>query len=561
VAIPAAAPGARATDTRAARLGDLIAGVSIAGLLLPEAVAYASIANLPAQTGVIALFAGLICYALIGSSRFAIVSATSSSAAVLAAAGSSLSHGSTEARIALSFGLVVITGGVFIVASLARLGSVSDFIAKPVLRGFAFGLALVIIVKQLPTALGVSAHHPDLARYLYDLLAQYRQWNAYSVATGAIALAILAVLGRFKRVPGALLVIVLGIAATTLFDLAGHGVATVGAVPVTLNTPALPQIARGDWLELAELGFAMVLVLYAESSSSIRSFALTHGDPISPNRDLFALGVANLVSGLMQGLTVGAGYSATSANEAAGAQSRLSGAVAAAVILLVVLTLLPWIALTPAPILAAIVIHAVGHTLRFSTFRPYLLWRRDRVVLVGSVLAVVIFGVLNGLLAAVGVSLLMLLRRLAQPNVVQLGRLGASHDFVDLKIHPTALSEPGVLVLRPEEPLFFANVERVFAQVRQRCHANPDARAVVLSLEETPDLDGTAIEALQALVQDLVTDGRRLLLARLKEPVIEVLARGKVAGLPPSAFSYFSVDDAVTAAQTGAAEPDSSVYA
>lgn len=544
-----------------ARGADLIAGFSIAGLLLPEAVAYATIANLPAQAGVIALFAGLACYALFGKSRFAVVSATSSSAAVLAAASASLASGNVELRIALSFGLVIVTGLFFLIAALARMGSISDFIAKPVLRGFAFGLALVIIIKQLPTVLGVSAHHPDVVRYLIDLLVQYPQWNGASVTVGGVSLVALALLGRFKRLPGALIVIVAAIVATQWLELAAHGVATVGTVALTLNTPGLPAIARDDWLRLFELGFAMVLVLYAESSSSIRSFALMHGDPIVPNRDLFALGAANLVSGLMQGLPVGAGYSASSANEAAGAESRMAGAFAALVLLVVVVTLLPWVALTPAPVLAAVVIHAVSHTLRFSTFRPYLLWQRDRVVLAGAILAVIALGVLDGLIAAVAISLFMLLTRLAKRNVAELGRLGDGHDFVDLRVHPNALRPFGVLVLRPEAPLFFANVERMLAQVLLQCRAHGAASAVVLSLEETPDLDGTTIEAIETLVKDMARDGRILMLARLKEPVIAVLQRARITGLPPASFNYFSVDDAVSAAQALATTPDPSVYA
>jgi MFS superfamily sulfate permease-like transporter len=557
-ALPA---GSSTAAPRSALIGDVIAGVSIAGLILPEAVAYASIANLPPQAGVIALFAGLACYALIGRSRFAVVAATSSSAAVLAAASASLAGSDAQLRMTIAFALVVVTGLLFVAAACARLGSISDFIAKPVLRGFAFGLALVIIVKQLPTMLGVAAHHPDVVRYFFDLIEQFEQWNRYSLATGVVALVVLFLLAPLKRVPGALIVIVAGIAATHWLGLAAYGVPVVGEIPVVVNTPGLAPIARGDWLQLAELGFALLLVLYAESSSSIRSFALIHGDVISPNRDLFALGVSNIVSGLMQGMAVGAGYSASSANEAAGAQSRLSGAVAAAVLLLIVLTVLPAVALTPAPILAAIVIHAVSHTLRLSTFAPYVLWRRDRVVAAGAVLAVIAFGVLNGLLTAVGISMLMLLSRLSKPNVAPLGRLGDSHDYVDIRVHANALAVPGVLILRPEAPMFFANAERMLTQVRHLCAANPSARSVVLSLEETFDIDGTTIEAITALVADMARDQRQLYLARLKEPVIAVLLRADIPGLPPTAFNYFSVDDAVGAARARAVEPSSEVYA
>lgn len=527
---------------------DVVAGLSIAGLLLPEAVAYSTIANLPPQAGIIGLFAGLVCYAVIGKSRFAVVSATSSSAAVVGAATAATAHGDPSLHLAVAAALVIVTGVIFLVAAVLRFGNLSDFIAKPVLRGFAFGLALVIIAKQLPVLLGVSSPAAPLPRYLYGLMAQMPQWNPFDIACGAFALGLLVALARFKRIPGALIVIFLGIASTYWLDLARYGVPTVGSLRFVLNAPGLGHLEHSEWLHIGELSFALVLVLYAESSSSIRSFAIKYGDATSPNCDLLALGIANLASGIFQGMPVGAGYSATSANEAAGAFSGWAGAVAAAAILVMVLTVLPMVALTPTPVLAAIVIYAVGRTLNWAVFEPYLRWHRDRVVLTGAVLSVLAFGVLDGLVMAVAISLAMMLRRLAQSNVVELGRWGTSHDFVDRASHPHALTTAGVLVVRPEAPLFFANAERMLAQVRHRMDAAPGVRAIVLSLEETPDLDGTAIEALQLLANDVANSGRRLVLARLKEPVIEVLTRARLENLSDSVMSYFSVDDAVAAA-------------
>jgi MFS superfamily sulfate permease-like transporter len=528
---------------------DVVAGLSIAGLLLPEAVAYSSIANLPAQSGIIALLVGLAAYALLGTSRYAIVSATSSSAAVLVAAIAAQANSSNDLRIALGFGLVVLTGGFFLCAALARVGSLSDFIAKPVLRGFAVGLSLVIITKQLPTVLAVKAHHADLARYAADLIAQFDQWSWSSIGVGVVALLLLFAFARAPRIPGALLVIALGIGATLLLDLPGHGVETVGTIAFSVPAPGLPSLAKGDWLRLGEVAAALMLVLYAESSGSIRSFAVKHGDPIAPNRDLLALGVANLLSGLLQGMPVGAGYSGTSANEAAGARSRLAGAVAFFAVGAILLTLLRYIALTPAPVLAAIVIHAVSHTLRWEVFQPYLAWRRDRTVLFGAILAVLVLGVLDGLLAAVAISLVLMLRRLAQSSIVELGRMDGGHDFVDRAAYPGASSVPGVLVLRPEEPIFFANAERIMALVRAAVNRRPEAAALVLSLEETPDLDTTTIEALDSLSREVAGQGRRMLVARLTDEPANIIARAQLPALPASAARYFSVDDAVRAAQ------------
>jgi MFS superfamily sulfate permease-like transporter len=315
-----------------------------------------------------------------------------------------------------------------------------------------------------------------------------------------------------------------------------------GAEPLGLPAFTLPSGTR--WLPLSEFAFALMFILYAESYSSIRTFALKHDEEVQPNRDLLALGAANIVSGLFHGTPVGAGYSGTAANAAAGAQTRFAGLFAAGILLVAVLSFLGWIERIPQPVLAAIVIHAVSKSLRISVFSDYFRWRQDRLVVVAAVLAVMIFGVLDGLLAAIAVSLAMLLKSLASPRLSVLGRVGA-HDYVSLERFPNAVSEPGVLVLRPEEPLFFANAEPLLAQVRQRVLAAPDTRLVVLSLEESPDLDGTALEALEEFCSWLGARGVEFRVARLKELAREALMRAKLAHLPAATLDYSSVDDAV----------------
>lgn len=529
-------------------LPDIIAGVSIAGLLLPEAVAYSSIGNLPPQAGVIALFAGLIVYGLFGKSRFAVVSATSSSAVVLAAATSALANGDPALRLALAMGIIVLTGVVFLIAAAARFGNISDFIAKPVLRGFSFGLAIVIIIKQLPTVVGV---HPVSSNVLFlaaALLEKIADWNWWGFGTGAIALLLLTVMAKFQRIPGALLVIALGVVASQSLQLQAHGVGLVGAINLQLDAPSLPQLATAEWLKLGELACAMVLVLYAESYSSIRGFALKHGDAFKPNRELLALGAANIVSGLFQGMPVGAGYSATAANEAAGAQSRAAGWIASLVILAIVLTLLPLISLTPEPVLAAIVIHAVGHTLSPATFKPYVQWRRDRALVAVAVVAVLLLGVLNGLLVSIGASLALMLRRLAETPLAVLGQLNDGHDYVNLKRNPSAKTYPGLLIARPETALFFANADRMIGELRTLIAADASIHTVILSLEESPDLDSTSLEAIRDLATSINAQGKTLLLARLHDAAMNALQRVGIASLPTAAMSYFSVDDAVRAA-------------
>ena len=528
------------------RWRDLLAGLSIAGLLLPEAVAYSSIAAVPPQAGVIALFAGLLCYALLGTSRFAIVSATSSSAAVLAAATATLANGDSGLRMTLAIGLVLVTGGLFVLAGLFKLGSVTSFIAKPVLRGFALGLALTIILKQFASIVDVHLSNGNLIRFVPQLLEQWSQWNRVGLLVAAVALLVLGLCARLRHVPGGLLVVALGIAAGQWLNLPAYGVDLIGVIDLSLEVPRLPVLPFADWLRLGELAFAMVMILYAESYGSITSFALKHNDRVSSNRDLLALGAANLLSGLFHGMPAGAGYSATSANEAAGAGSRLSGVVAAVVVLLIVLTVLPYIALTPEPVLAAIVIYALARGLSLQPLGRYFIWRRDRLLVICAVAAVLVLGVLDGLLVAVAISVVLMLKQMSSADIQVLGQMGSSHDYVDVQRHPDAHVIPGVLIVRPSEALFFANVERILGgALRLARHAEPPVHTIILSLEESPDLDGTSIEALEVFFLQVRALDKLLILARLKHEAKAVLSMLPTQELEQVFLSGLSVDDAV----------------
>lgn len=385
--------------------------------------------------------------------------------------------------------------------------------------------------------------HNDAPRVALDLVEGLARANFASVALGGGALALLFVLGRRSRVPATLVVIVLSIVAGYFVDWQRYGIAIVGHIDFQHVAFGLPSLDRNAWMQTTELAFALMLILYAESYGSIRNFALKHGDAVSPNRDLVALGCANLVSGLLHGMPVGAGYSATSANEAAGAQSRFAGLWAAGVIALIVWLLLPQLARTPEPVLAAIVIFAVSHSLHPSVFRPYWLWHRDRLVVIAALLAVLVLGVLHGLLAAIGVSLLLTLRKLSEPNVSVLGRLRDSHDFVDVSIHADAKPVPGVLIARPEAQLFFANADRMLNRVRALMKAAPDTHTVLLSLEETPDVDGTTIESLRTFAAECAARGQRFAMVRLKLHALHALHRAADDTLRTDAMSELSVDE------------------
>lgn len=530
---------------------DLITGLSLAGLVLPEAVAYAGIAGVPPLSGLLAAMAGLTSYALLGTSRFAIVAATSSSAAVLAAALHSLSGVPGEHALALSAAMVLMAGVLFLVCSALRLGRMAQFIARPVVRGFALGLALVITVRQVVKACGIHTASTAVGPMLVELLRRYAEWHMPSLLLGATALLLLAALHRWPRLPGTLIVIVLGIVAVPLLGPSGTGIALLGKIELTGLHARLPALNPDEWFRAAELAVALMLILFAESYSSVRACALRHGDAVNVNRELLALGVANLAAAIFQGLPVGAGYSATSANESLGARSRLAGFAAAVCIGAALLLLLPWVARIPEAVLAAIVIFAMRHAASLKPLRPYLIWKRDRVVVVAAVLAVLALGVLDGLLVAIGASLALLIRDLTQPRVSVLGRLNDSHDFVSVALHPSVRVLPDILILRPDEPLFFANVEAVLDHAAAQLAAAPGARALVLSLEESPDLDGTAIEVLGQFSAQVANGGRTLRLARLKDPVFAVLTTAALPGLTGEALSGASVDAVVQSLQAG----------
>jgi SulP family sulfate permease len=534
---------------RASHIVDIAAGLSIAGLLLPEAVAYSGIAGLPPQAGVIGLLIGLFCYGFIGKSRFAIVSATSSSAVVLFSALNSMPNINPAHRLLLASGLIILTGCFFVLASIAKLGEVSNFIAKPVLRGFAVGLAITIVIKQFPNIVNVKPTHTDIFHYVNDLAIGFPHWNITGLEICAVALIFLTAFNRWKKIPIALLVIAGGIALDYSGFTAAHGVKAVGLINLTLDWPTLPSLSRFEWLRLGELALALLMILYAESYGSIRTFAIKHSDSSAPNRDLMAFGIANIASGFFHGMPIGAGYSGTSANESAGAQSRWSGWIAAMVILALVLALLPWIELTPEPILAAIVINAVRHSISLDAFRPYFLWKRDRTIVVSAVLAVLILGVLNGLLAAIGISLIMMLRTLSDIHVAWLGELGDGHDYVDITHHPKATAIQGVLIARPESSLFFANAERIFGYIQQKIERTPDTKIIIISLEESPNLDSTSLEALRDFADTMQKRSIQLILARVKDPLRDIFKTANLPEIPASSYDGHSVDDAVQEAK------------
>ncbi len=531
-------------------LRDAAAGLAVAGVLLPEAVAYAAIAGVAPERAFVSALGGLLIYAALGSSRFAIVSPTSSAAVVYAAAAAAGGD-------ALAQAMVIATGLLFVVAAAARASFLAAYNSRPVLRGFAWALAIMIVLKQLPHLLGIEVQAASTAALLRDLWRHAAQIHGASLTVGAVALAAWLALqhlatARRWPLPASLVVIAAGV----LWAAAGGAdasMARVGTLAWERPQPALPPSDLSEWLRAAQLAPALLLVLFAESWGAVRSLALQHGDRVDARREMLALGAANLFSGLFRGLPVGAGLSAASASEAGGSRSRLAGLFAA-----IALAALLWagrgaLAQLPQPVLAAVIIGILSHGLWPKTLFASLRTQREAWLGVVAAVGTLLLGAQFGMLLAVGLSIVLALKRFSTPLVVELGRLAGTRDYLELARHEGLEPlPPGLLVMRPEEPVFFANAEAILSRVRAHAQLH-QARTLVLSLEMCDDLDATSVEVFGEFLAAMQAAGTKLLLARLKDRPRDALARG---GNPLvlqalRERSYWSVDDAAQAAVAG----------
>ena len=461
-------------------------------------------------------------------------------------------------QMPILFALVMLAGVFLALLGWAGQGQLAAFVSRPVLRGFAFALGLTIIIRQLPDALGFELSPgagADPLHVLADALRQAGQWHWPTLAVAATAAALVMVLRRWPQLPGSMLVIVLSVICAQVLDLPARGVREVGAIELPLWRPALPELSWQQWLRCGELAIGLLVLIFAESWGSMRSLALSQGERLDANRELMALGVCNIGSGLFQGLAVGAGFSATAANATAGATSRRAGALALAAMLAVLLLAAPWVHALPRPVLAVAVVSALWHAV---SLRPLMaVWRmnRDRLLIIAAVLAVVMFGVLDGMLTSIGLSILAALRGFSKPVLHELGELRETRNYVHLVGQPEAHRIPGLLILRPEEPLFFASAEQVMTLAMELSARVPDEHTVVLSLEESGDLDSTAVECLLEFDRHLQRHGRALLLARVKQTVRALLTQIDPQGLGHDSRLFWSVADAVQAAAQPAAAP------
>jgi high affinity sulfate transporter 1 len=505
---------------------DLIAGLTIVALLIPEGMAYAQIAGVPPQTAFYAAPIGLLAFAIFGSSRQLVVAVSAIIATMSFATVSLIAVPNTPEFILLTAALAVLAGLISILAGLLKMGRVAQFFSESVMVGFISGLALVIIVKQLPKLLGIEGGDGNFWQRLYDVIIHLPETHLLTLIVGVVCLILLIALEHyFEKIPAAIVALVFGIAISVVFGLEGRGVEVVGEIPAGLAPPHWPAIGLQGWWLLLPGALGLALVGFAEAIGPVRSFAAAHKYKMDANQELIGLGAANFGAGVFQGFPIGSSLSKSAANDRAGAHSQMSGIIAAGVTVLVALFFTQWFYALPEPTLGAIVIVAVSGMVKVAKMRRlYHVRRADFVLAVVALLAVLTFETLEALLIAVIVSLFALVWRASQPRLAVLGRVPNSLQFSDVRRHPENQTLPGLLIVRPENGLFFANAAGIREVILSEMQSSAEpVKAVLLDLGATTDLDVPSADMLAELHEDFYSRNVRFLLMRMIMPVRQML--------------------------------------
>ncbi|MFE3671773.1 SulP family inorganic anion transporter [Streptomyces goshikiensis] len=505
---------------------DALAGITVAAYLVPQVMAYAGVAGLPPVVGLWAVLPAMVLYALTGSSRLLSVGPESTTALMTAVAVGPLAGGDPGRYAVLAAALAVVVGLASLAAWAVRLGFLADLLSRPVLVGYLAGVALIMIVDQLPRLTGVRATGSGFFSQLYTFALNVSHVHWPTVVLAAAVLVLLLVAPRYWRlVPRPLLALVVATAAVAAFGLdERYGVAVIGSVPSGLPVPALPS--PGDLPQLVIPALGVLIVGYSDVILTARAFA-DRGDPLpsAPNRELLALGAANLGAGFMHGFPVSSSASRTALAQSAKARSQGYSLFAALAVLMVLLFLGPLLAHTPSAVLGAIVVYAAVRLVEVGEFRRLAAFRRRELLLaLGCLLGVLTLGILRGVLVAVALSVVELLARVARPHDAVEGMVPGLAGMHDVDDYPAARTVPGLVIYRYDSPLFFANAEnfrrRALAAVDEQ---SPPTRWFVLNTEANVEVDITALDAVEALRQELADRDIVLALARVKQELREDL--------------------------------------
>ena len=507
---------------------DIVAGVVLCALLVPQGMAYAELAGLPPITGLYTTVACLIAYAIFGPSPYLVLGPDSSLGPMIAAVIIPLAAGSTDYAVALASMLALMVGLICFAAGVAHLGFISDLLSRPVRVGYLAGLSITIFIGQLPNLFGFSIEGGNAVQDVIEFLSSLGQTNVSTLIVGLICLLIILGLARFvPRAPGILIAVVLSIAITVGFDLVAEGVETVGVLPQGFPKPSFPAVNLSDLAPLAGAAFGITLVALGDTISTSSGFASRRGYRIDSDQEMVGVGAANLLVGFFQGFSVSSSSSRTAVADQSGAKSQLTGIVAAILVLAMLLFIPGLVKNLPQSALAAIVI--VASISLFDTVELKHLWRVQKsefILAVICILGVALIGVLEGIVIAVIISILQFFQRSWQPYSAVLGKPKGVPGYHDLKRYPDAVQTPGLVMFRWDAPIFFANANLFRNRIRELVsQSDPTPFWVMIAAEPVTDVDTTAAEILVDLDEELNDAGIHLIFAELKDPVRDKVER------------------------------------
>ncbi|QYJ04825.1 STAS domain-containing protein [Nocardioides panacisoli] len=508
---------------------DLVAGIALAALLIPESIGYAGIAGVPPEVGLYAAIAAVAVYALTGGTSILVVGPASAVAALSASLVAELASDGAD-PVALTAALAVSSGLLLLLAGLLRLGWIVNFISRPVLHAFVAGLSLSIIIGQLDDLLGVEIDAESAVVRAGQVVARVGQWDPATVVLGVLALGLLVGLERWAaRVPGALVVVVGAIAAVWAFGLDDGTIAVLGSIPQGLPAPALPGIDVRTWLEVTVAGAALVLVGFSEGYAAASAVSDSTGEKVDGDQELVGAGAANVAAGLFGGQAVSGSLTKSAASQAAGARTQVANLSAGAILVLTLVVLAPVFELLPEAVVSAVVIAAVLPAAKPS--RVLDLWSVNRLDFAAGLttyVLVLVWETLPAMIVGVALSLVFLVRRASFPDVVEVRR-SEDGTFREVEDDAPALTHPDVAVVRFEASLVYANADRLVRAVDTLLEERSLLRRVVLDAEMIADLDSTGAEALLALDGRLAERGVELRLARIHRRARGQLERSGLA--------------------------------
>jgi len=547
-----------ATPTASLRF-DILAGLTTAAVVIPKAMAYATIAGLPVETGLYTGLVPLVVYAILGTSRPLSVTTTSTIAILVSSELAAVAPGADSVRLLEITGALALLVGVFLVAAAAlRLGFLASFISAPVLTGFKAGIGIVIVVDQLPKLFGFHIHKTGLFRDVASIVAHLPQTSTPTLILALVILAIIVSLEHWApRVPAPLVGVALGIVAVVALGLDRSGVELVGHIQRGLPAPVWPDVHLASMLWPGAAGIA--LMSFVETAAAGRAFVLP-GEPLpSPNRELLALGVANVAGSPFQMMPAGGGTSQTAVNRAAGARTKAAGLVTAAVVVATLLFLAPVVSLLPQAVLAAVVIATTIPLVSPAEFMAIqTVRRREFWWAIAASVGVIFLGTLNGILVAVALSIVVLFIESNRPAVYELAhKPGTTVYRPRSSEHPDDEIVPGLLIVRPEGRLHFANARFVGDRMWQLVHEQKP-RVLAVDMRAVPDVEYTALKALIEGERQLADAGTTLWLVALNPAVLDVVMRSPLGARLGRERMHMSLTQAVDAFSGRSGAPPSS---